>query len=608
MEVVRHFPWAAGPLVSALLALSMWGANPPADVRNVEVYTFKTHFRPRDYASRREWESRRSQLREQVLSAAGLLPAPEKTPLKPRVVRRFDYEGYSIEVVLLETLPGYFLGGDLYIPTARKESHPAVLIPHGHWDKGRLENLPTYSVPALGVNLARQGYVAFAYDMVGFNDTRQTSHSFSSPSRALWSFHPMGLQLWNSIRALDFLESLPYVDSHRLAMTGASGGATQTIFLTAVDDRIAVAAPVNMVSAYMQGGDPCEEAPNLRIGTSNVELAAVAAPRPMIVVSSTRDWTRHTPVEEFPAIRRIYSLYGKAEMVANVQIDAEHNYNGQSREAVYRFFAEHLHPSAPDFVERPFTLPPDQDLLAYNKGDLPPGTPGFDQVFQTWRLAARASVKRSSPAQLRDALRNVLCVEYPRTVDGLADGNRTLLTRPGRKDRVNGLWTPGNGDPVILVNPEGASAARTSHLGQELLKSGRPVLMIDLFTASEIRRRQSEYDDYFLSYNRTEQAERVQDILTALSYVKANAKGTPELIGVGRAGLATLFAGAIAPVRTSVIADLNGFAGWDEDFLTQFFVPGIQRVGGLNAALKLVAVTRVLVPATIPRPRTSPAQ
>src|SRR5450759_2574607 len=116
MEVVRHFPWAAGPLVSALLALSMWGANPPADVRNVEVYTFKTHFRPRDYGSRRGWESRKSKLREQALSAAGLLPAPEKTPLKPRVVRRFDYEGYSIEVVLLETLPGYFLGGDLYIP------------------------------------------------------------------------------------------------------------------------------------------------------------------------------------------------------------------------------------------------------------------------------------------------------------------------------------------------------------------------------------------------------------------------------------------------------------------------------------------------------------
>lgn len=592
--------------VLSLVSLSLCGANPAADVRNVEIYSFKTHFRPRNYASRREWETHGTHLRAQILSAAGLLPAPRKSPLNPRIVRRFDYEDYSIEVVLLETLPGYFLGGNLYIPAGRKETHPAVLIPHGHWEKGRLENLPSYSVPALGVNLARQGYVAFAYDMAGFNDTRQTSHSFASPSLALWSFHPMGLQLWNSIRALDFLESLPYVDPHRMAATGASGGATQTILLTAVDDRIAVAAPVNMVSAYMQGGDPCEEAPNLRIGTSNVEIAALAAPRPMIVVSSTRDWTRHTPVEEFPSIRHIYSLYGKSEMVANVQIDAEHNYNEQSRQAVYRFFAEHLHPSAPEFDERPFTLPADQDLLAHATGNLPPSVPGFDQVVQAWRLAAEASIENSSTDQLRDALRNVLGVEYSRTVDGLAEGDRITLTRPGRKDRVSGLWRPGSGDPVILVNPEGAPAARASQLGRELLKSGRPVLMIDLFTANEIRRRQAEYDDYFLSYNRTEHAERVQDILTALSFVKANAKGTPELIGVGRAGLPALFAAAVAPVRTSVIADLNGFAGFDDDFLTQFYVPGIQRAGGLKAALKLAAASRVLLPAS--RVRVIPAE
>jgi dienelactone hydrolase len=580
-------------LVPAVVA----GAAIPAnDSRNIEIYNFKSHFRTREYSTRKEWESRKRRLREQVLSAAGLIPMPEKSPLRPRIVRRLDFDGYSIEVVLLETLPGYFLGGNLYLPSNLNERRPAVLIPHGHWEKGRLENLPVYSVPALGINLARQGYIAFAYDMVGFNDTRQTSHSFSSPAFALWSFQPMGLQLWNSMRALDFLESLTYVDSRRLAVTGGSGGATQTIFLTAVDDRVSVSAPVNMVSAYMQGGDPCEEAPNLRIGTSNVEIAALAAPRPMLIVSSTRDWTRHTPIEEYPAIQKIYSLYGRPELVEQAQIDAEHNYNEQSRQAVYRFLSAHLHPDAQDFVEKPFSLPPDDQLLAFAKGDLPSGTGGLEEVAESWRTAARHSVRRSSPAQLHDALRSVLSVEYPNSVESAQNGSRLLLTRIGRRDRVSGIWRPGGAEPVILVNPEGSHAASVSDLGRELMKSGRAILMLDLFESDPNRARKSQYDDYFLSYNRTEHAERIQDVLTALSFVKANAKGTPELIGVGAAGLPVLFAAAVAPVRTALLIDLNGFAGWDEDFQEQFFIPGIQRVGGLRTALRLVSSARIVVP------------
>jgi dienelactone hydrolase len=101
----------------------------------------------------------------------------------------------------------------------KKSPAPAVLIPHGHWKHGRTEDLPSYSVPALGINLARQGYIAFAYDMVGFNDTRQTPHSFGGWSETLWAFNPMSLQLWNSIRAVDYLQSLPDVDGHRIAAT-----------------------------------------------------------------------------------------------------------------------------------------------------------------------------------------------------------------------------------------------------------------------------------------------------------------------------------------------------------------------------------------------------
>src|SRR5437764_6934162 len=299
----------------AVIPRSAPAAVPELDIRNTETADYKTHFKMPDYTSRKEWEERRSKLRQQILSAAGLLPMPRRAPLRPRIVRRLNYRDYSIEVVLIETLPGYYLGGNLYRPIGKTGPTPGVLLPHGHWKRGRLEDQPSYSVPALGINLARQGYIVFAYDMVGFNDTQQTPHSFGGWPEVLWSFHPMGLQLWNSIRALDFLQSLPEVDSRRIAATGGSGGASQTFLLAAVDERVRYVAPVNMVSAYMQGGDPCEEAPGLRLDTFNVEIAAMIAPRPMLLVSSTHDWTRHTPIEEFPAVRRIYQLYGVPQNV-----------------------------------------------------------------------------------------------------------------------------------------------------------------------------------------------------------------------------------------------------------------------------------------------------
>jgi len=213
----------AGALLSAILPAQI----PATDARNVDLHHTDFHFTMPAYATLPEWEAHQGHLRRQILVAAGLYPLPEKTPLHPEITGRIERGDYSIEKVALETMPGYYLGGNLYRPLHPGGKVPAVLTPHGHWTYGRLENSPDFSGPALGINLARQGYVAFAYDMVGYNDTLQTEHRFSSPAYQLWSFTPLGLQLWNSMRALDFVESLPEVDSRRIAVTGASGGGTQ---------------------------------------------------------------------------------------------------------------------------------------------------------------------------------------------------------------------------------------------------------------------------------------------------------------------------------------------------------------------------------------------
>ena len=328
--------------LAALPARLAAGELPAQDRRNTEIRHTDAHYTLPQYASRQDWKERAEFLRKQVLFAAGLLPMPKKTPLNPQVFGKIERDGYSIEKVLLETYPGFFLGGNLYRPLGKTGPFPGIVSPHGHWSYGRLENQPLGSVPARAINLARQGYVVFTYDMVGYNDTRQAPHGFGGAREALWGFGVLGLQLWDSIRAVDFLTSLSDVDPARLAATGASGGGTQTFLLAAVDDRIRFSAPVNMVSGIMQGGSPCENAPLLRIDTSNVEIAALTAPRPMLMVSASGDWTHNTPTEEFPEVQSIYRLLDAESQVESVQFDSPHNYHQGSREAVYRFFGKKI--------------------------------------------------------------------------------------------------------------------------------------------------------------------------------------------------------------------------------------------------------------------------
>ena len=169
-----------------------------------------------------------------MLASAGLLPLPDKTPLRPSVFGEVTRDGYRVAKVYFESLPGFFVTGNLYRPIG-DGPFPAVLSPHGHWTYGRLENTALTSGPGRAIGLARQGFVVFSYDMVGYNDSQQLPHTFGGRRESLWGLSLAGLQLWNSIRALDFLETLPDVRRDALAATGESGGGTQTFLLAAVD-------------------------------------------------------------------------------------------------------------------------------------------------------------------------------------------------------------------------------------------------------------------------------------------------------------------------------------------------------------------------------------
>ncbi len=549
------------------------------DSRNTQQFHTDTHFTPRTYATLDAWKAHRAHLQKQVLSASGLLPLPERCPLKPDIFGKVERNGYSIEKVLIQTLPGYYLGGNLYRPLGRPGKHPGILSPHGHWTYGRLEHTPSGSIPARAINLARQGYVVFTYDMVGYNDTTQTPHVFGSPREQLWSFGPLGLQLWNSIRALDFLAGLPDVDADRLGATGASGGATQTFLLTAVDDRIKVAVPVNMISAIMQGGSPCENAPGLRFDTFNVEFGAMIAPRPLLMISATGDWTRNNPREEVPAVKKIYDLYDAAALLEWTQIDAPHNYNQASRDAMYPFFAKHLLKVSNPETYREKSISPEglADMLVLHKRTLPPGALTHPQLFEQWVAAAKRQLQPS-----RERLQLVFGLDTASKVESKMEGELTVLSRVGQGDRVTALAT-GPNPHTIVVHPLGAT---------EATKPAEPALLLTVFQTGRSKARRGPPKKYHLTFNRPDDANRVQDIVTAINYLQAQGSSPITLKCTETAAIWCTFAAALSPVKVKLDAPLGKFQGTDQQFLDEFFVPGIQRAGGLSAALSLAQQAR----------------
>ena len=313
------------------------------------------------------WQSRKVLLRTGILRVAHLEPLPDRTPLNATLHSRRERNGYSVENVILETIPGFFLAGNLYRPLPWNEGSkkPVVLIPHGHFPNGRFNE----DTQQLAATFARMGAMAFTYDMAGRGETTQVNHK--NPNA-------LTLQIWDSMRVLDFLLSLPDADPARVGMTGASGGGTQTFLCSAVDDRVKVAAPVVMVSSWVYGGCACESGLPIHCTreyrTNNAEIAALTAPRPQLIVSIDEDWTHTVPNREFPYIRGIYTLFGKEDLVRNVHLPSErHDFGPSKRDAVYRFFAEHLNLSlaqvtAPDgkIDEKKNVIEPEEAMHAFD--------------------------------------------------------------------------------------------------------------------------------------------------------------------------------------------------------------------------------------------------
>jgi hypothetical protein len=600
--------------------------------------------------TKEEWEKRRKEVREQILVATGLWPLPEKTPLNPVIHGKIDRAGYTVEKVFFASYPGHFVCGNLYRPKGRTGKVPAILNPHGHWDNGRFHDsgvqtaeaeikagaektknggqFPNQAIPA---QLARMGCVVFHYDMVGYADSFPIVHreGFADAESELRLQSIMGLQTWNSIRALDFLTSLPEVDPQRIGVTGHSGGGTQTFIVCAVDDRPAVAFPAVMVGTEMQGGCVCENCSYLRQGTGNVEIAGLFAPKPL-GMTGANDWTLNIEKRGLPELKALYKLYGADDKVmAKCFPQFGHNYNQVSREVMYNWFNKHLNLGLKEpVVEQPFEPIPPKDLSVFN--DEHPKPKEALNTTDLRRSLTEAANKQLAALVPKDAdslakfqtevgaaLRVMAGGGMPKPEDteirqgpeaedrGGVKLHRGRIGLKGEASSIPGAGIVGPGYDektlVVWVHPRGLASVfedgKPVPAAQAILDKKAAILALDYKGTGENYPNSTmpidkKYAGFTFGYNRSLQADRIHEILTAIAFAQGPLGATRvHLVGWESAGPWALMAGALAGKNVERVAtDVDQFR-FEKVTKTDdpMMLSGALKYGGLPALAALRA-------------------
>lgn len=646
-----------------------------SDVRLKPAKDLNGHFPFVVPDSSEAWASRREYLKRRVLVSTGLWPMPKKEPLNAVVYGLAERDGFTVQKVYFESLPGHFVTGLLFRPsdTEAGAKHPGVLNPHGHGgrqyaysdsdmkkfmesgaellpDSGRFPKL------ARCAHLARMGCVVFIFDMLGYADSQQISRDLAHRYQAVrpemeglknYGFFSgqaegrlhsvMGVQTWNAVRALDFLESLPDVDRQRLAVTGGSGGGTQTILLGAIDDRPVALFPNGMVSTSMQGGCTCENCSLLRVGTGNVELAALFAPKPQ-GMTAAKDWTVDMMTDGYPQLKQLYTMLGRPQnVICEPLLQFPHNYNAVTRRIMYQFMQQHLALAEDASLDEVDWQPLKEGEHTVWNDNHPAPESGIEYERKLMKQLAdqdAAEMFDHSPTakqlpQYQAIVRLGWETIIGRDINDVGDVSRTtawkkqkdgylligdLLTEVEREEQMPivsvyptsvawnkevVLWFSGEGKGGLF--PDGALHVDAKRLVDE----GYSVVAADLFgqgeftsdgtalTANPLVKNPRPFAGYTLGYNDTVFARRVHDVLKVVKWVHAVDKNPTAVhaIAIEGAGPVLAVAGIVTQEKLSRVAvDTQGFRFADlADWKHASFLPGAIKYGDIPTALALAS-------------------
>jgi dienelactone hydrolase len=591
-----------------------------------------------------EWEVRSEYVRRQMLVSLGLWPMPTKTPLNAVIHGKIDLPEYSIEKVYFESVPGFYVTGNLYRPKNVTGKVPGVLFAHGHWKDARLSTETEANVlkeiatgeerfeqggqsrfQSMCVQLARMGCVVWQWDMLSDSDSVQLSrevvHTFAKQRPEMnttenWGLYSpqaesnlqsiLGLQTLNAVRSLDFLLTLPEIDPNRTAITGASGGGTQSMILAAIDPRVQLSFPAVMVSTAMQGGCTCENASLLRINTGNIEFSALFAPKPQ-GMTSANDWTKEMATKGFPDIQDTYALLGAPK---NVMLQRgehfPHNYNAVSRSAFYTWLNKHFKLGQKEpVIERDYQPLSREQLTVWNAEHPVPkeNGPEFEKKLLRW-LTEDAQKQLIHGAKSMEGIRRDLAKGHEVLIGRkLEQTGQVQWEMKSKEDRdafieMTGTLTNAhqevlpvvwlypkkwNGKAAVWLDANGKAGLKTAD-GKwkpgvaKLVESGATVLGIDLLyqgdfledgkpiSQTPIVANPREFAGYTFGYNHALFAQRAHDVLTAIHFLRSAKIGdhpnpsSISIVALDRVGPIAVAARAIAgdAIDKSAI-NTNGF-------------------------------------------------
>lgn len=314
------------------------------------------------YTDKASFEQRKAVLKKEVRERLQIDKyLAQRTGSEPILSKVRKYDGYTVQNFALETLPGLYVCGSIYTPKG-KGKHALIICPNGHFGNGRYREDQQQRMGTL----ARMGAICVDYDLFGWGESAlQVSSVGHNTSIA----HI--IQAMNGISILDYMMTREDVDITRVGVNGGSGGGTQTVLLSVLDDRYTAACPVVSLASHFDGGCPCESGMPVTLaggGTCNAELGALFAPKPMCVVSDGKDWTASTPGLEFPYLQKVYGFYGAADKVTNVHLPKEgHDFGSNKRNAVYDFFADVFRLDKSKLDESKVTIEPFENLYSFGK-------------------------------------------------------------------------------------------------------------------------------------------------------------------------------------------------------------------------------------------------
>ncbi|MEO1526515.1 MAG: acetylxylan esterase [Planctomycetota bacterium] len=609
-----------------------------------------------------EWPQRRDDIRRRILVSQGLWPMPTKADMRPVIHGRVEREDYVVDRVFFESIPGHYVTGSLYRPKKQSGPVPVILCPHGHWSDGRFYDVGDagirqelaigaerfaiggrHPIQARAVQLARMGCLVFVYDMTGYADSIQIGHrpddwrhldrpkdwGFFSAQAELRLQNMMGLQTWNSIRALDFVLELPDVDPTRVGVTGGSGGGTQSMILSAIDDRITASMPCVMVSTSMQGGCTCENAPYLRIDQGNVDIAAATAPRPLGMTAAD-DWTVELKEKGFPDLKKLYQDLGhKDRLTAAFNVQFTHNYNHVNRTVMYGFFNRHFGLGFQEPVLERDYKPLSREEASVWTQEHP--APSGDHVGDAHEVRILQLATQDSKERIASLIPDSTdeTDEFQRIVGGawetilgrsLADVGEVTYKELGRRtgtehDAVVGTLEH-QGESIIVIKVPAKKTPRGTVVWLaggdalddtlnptvvNLANSGWNVLSLGLFQPGQQRQRMwfqpggdrgwRVFSGYTYGYNHPLFVRRVHDVLTAIAHATAESE-TVHLVGLGKQQ-GTIVAAARTQAGDTVERTFIDTQGFDFATLTRqdhpMFVPGAVKYLGVEGLVALTA-------------------